>query len=149
MPIDIEKILQELETLPEYDTQIMLQYAGENRNPFYGTGNLKGTKYWEYEYCKPLFEQLEYTNMLIDEFGMVRTRVMRMRPQTCYTYHKDHTKRLHIPLITNENCMFIIEDEIYRYPADGNYYIVDTTKKHTALNASFEERIHIVGCLHE
>ena len=87
--------------------------------------------------------------MLIDKFNMVRTRVMRMHPKTCYTYHKDHTKRLHIPLITNENCMFIIDDKIYRYPADGNYYVVDTTKKHTAVNASFEERIHIVGCLHE
>ena len=149
MAIDIELILQELESLPEYDTQIMLQYAGGNKDPFYGTGNLKDTKYWEYEYCNFLFKQLTYTNMLIDKFNMVRTRVMRMHPKTCYTYHKDHTKRLHIPLITNENCMFIIDDKIHRYPADGNYYVVDTTKKHTAVNASFEERIHIVGCLHE
>lgn len=149
MHIDIERILLELESLPEYDTQIMLQYAGDNKDPFYGTGNLKDTKYWEYEYCNFLFKQLTYTNMLIDKFNMVRTRVMRMHPKTCYTYHKDHTKRLHIPLITNENCMFIIDDKIHRYPADGNYYVVDTTKKHTAVNASFEERIHIVGCLHE
>jgi len=41
----------------------------------------------------------------------------------------------------------IIDDEIIRYSADGNYYIMDTTKMHTAVNASFEERIHIVGCI--
>jgi len=69
-----------------------------------------------------------------------------MGGKTCYTYHQDPTKRIHIPLITNENCFMVIEDEIYRYPAEGDYYLVDTTKRHTFVNASFEERIHIVGC---
>ena len=68
-----------------------------------------------------------------------------MKPKTCYTYHKDYTKRIHIPIITNEKCMFIIDDEVVRFPADGDYYLVDTTKMHTAINASFEDRIHIVG----
>jgi len=31
-------------------------------------------------------------------------------------------------------------------PADGRYYEIDTTQKHTALNGSWEDRIHIVGC---
>ena len=30
-------------------------------------------------------------------------------------------------------------------PANGNHYIADTTKPHTFVNASREERIHIVG----
>ena len=44
-------------------------------------------------------------------------------------------------------CFFVIDDKITRYPADGNWYIVDTTKKHTALNASWNDRIHLVGNL--
>jgi len=147
MPIDIKRILLELEYLPEYDTQIMLQGVNGILDPFYGIGNLKTADHYEEEFHFPLFEKLEYTNKIIKDLRIVRTRVMRMKPKTCYTYHRDWTKRLHIPLITNENCMFIIDDEVKRYPADGNYYIVDTTKMHTAINASFEERIHIVGCL--
>jgi len=147
MPIDIKRILLELEYLPEYDTQIMLQGVNGILDPFYGIGNLKTADHYEEEFHFPLFEKLEYTNKIIKDLRIVRTRVMKMKPKTCYTYHRDWTKRLHIPLITNENCMFIIDDEVKRYPADGNYYIVDTTKMHTAINASFEERIHIVGCL--
>jgi len=147
MSIDINRILLELEYLPEYDTQIMLQGVNGILDPFYGIGNLKTADHYEEEFHFPLFEKLEYTNKIIKDLRIVRTRVMRMKPKTCYTYHRDWTKRLHIPLITNENCMFIIDDEVKRYPADGNYYIVDTTKMHTAINASFEERIHIVGCL--
>ena len=72
-----------------------------------------------------------------------------MKPKTCYTYHQDWSKRLHIPLITNENCFFIIDDKVSRHPADGRSYIVDTTKMHTFVNASLENRIHIVGCVSE
>ena len=74
---------------------------------------------------------------------------MNMKPKTCYSYHWDPTKRMHIPLLTNENNFFVIDDEISRYPADGSYYLIDTTKKHTFVNASFENRLHIVGCVNE
>ena len=76
---------------------------------------------------------------------MFRTRIMRLRPYQCYSYHIDPSPRIHIPLITNENCFMIIDDMLYRYPADGNYYLADTTKIHTFVNASLEDRIHIVG----
>ena len=78
---------------------------------------------------------------------MFRTRVMILKPRTCYTYHKDTTKRIHIPLVTNDKCFFIINSQVKHYPADGNYYVVDTTQMHTALNASKEDRIHIIGVI--
>ena len=37
--------------------------------------------------------------------------------------------------------------EIIYLPADGNYYEIDTTQEHTALNGSRKDRIHIVGCV--
>lgn len=148
--VDINKILHEFNTfLPDYDNQLSLQGVKEDDSPFYGTGRVKNLNNSEDEFIVPLFPELEYTNSVIKNLNMYRTRVMRMKHKTCYSYHRDPTKRMHIPLITNENCFMVIEDKIYRYPADGNYYLVDTTKKHTFVNASFEERIHIVGCINE
>ena len=40
-----------------------------------------------------------------------------------------------------------LDGKQFHIPADGNAHIVDTTKMHTALNASKQDRIHIVGAL--
>ena len=143
---DIERILLELELLPEYDTQISLQTIKGETDYNYGTGRLDNLEHKEKDFIVPLFD-MPYTNSIIKDLGMYRTRVMRMHSKTCYSYHQDPTQRIHIPLVTNDKCFMVIDDEIIRYSADGNYYIMDTTKMHTAVNASFEERIHIVGCI--
>jgi hypothetical protein len=149
MPVDIERILLELDhKLPDYDTQIGLQTVTGIKDPFYATGRITDKNHKEEDFIEFLFD-LPYTNSILSEHGVYRTRVMRMHPKTCYTYHQDWTKRFHLPLITNDNCFFIIDDEIFRYPANGDIYIADTTKKHTFVNASLEERIHIVGCINE
>ena len=146
MSIDIDRILLELEMLPDYDTQIGLQTVPGISDPFYATGRITDKDHNEKEFTEFLFD-IPYTNSILQHLNVCRARVMRMRPRTCYTYHVDLTKRIHIPLITNENCFMIIKDQLYRYPADGNYYITDTTKKHTFVNASWDDRIHIVaGC---
>lgn len=147
MSINIDLILLELEKLPNYNTQIMLQRT-EIDDPFYGTGKVLELNHTEEEFIHPQFD-IPYTNNIIKELNMYRTRLMKMKPKTCYTYHLDLTKRMHIPLITNEKCMFIIDDVVHRYPADGNHYLIDTTKMHTAINASTENRIHLVGCVKE
>ena len=142
---DIERILLELELLPEYDTQISLQTIKGETDYNYGTGRLDNLEHKEKDFIVPLFD-MPYTNSIIKDLGMYRTRVMRIHSKTCYSYHQDPTMRIHIPLITNDKCFMVIDDKVIRYPADGNHYIVDTTKMHTAVNASWEERIHIVGC---
>lgn len=147
MSIDIERILLELEIVPD-GAQVCLQGISPNGDPHYGIGKVLELNHTEEEFIYPLFD-MPYTNLVIESLSMYRTRVMRMKPQTCYTYHLDLTKRMHIPLITNERCMFIIDDMVYRYPADGRHYLIDTTKMHTAINASTEERIHLVGCVKE
>ena len=146
--IDIERILLELEMLPEYNDQIMLQTYEGNEDPFDGTGALPALVRSETVYNLPLFD-LPYTNSIISDLGMFRTRVMLIRPYQCYSYHRDATPRIHIPLITDEKCMLIVDDKVMRLPADGNHYKIDTTLYHTALNGSNIERIHIVGGYHE
>ena len=147
MHIDIERILLELELLPEYDTQISLQTVEGETDHNYGTGKLTSiSNHAEEDFIVPLFD-MPYTNAILKDLNMYRARVMRLKSKTCYSYHKDPTKRIHIPLVTNENCFMIIDDKVHRHPADNNYYLIDTTKMHTAVNASWEDRIHIIGCV--
>jgi|TARA_B110000438_G_scaffold247116_1_gene249099 hypothetical protein len=146
MSIDIDKILLEFEVLPPYDTQISLQTVEGCVDPNYGTGWMDGLDHAESEFIIPLFD-MPYTNSIIKDLGMFRTRVMAMRSNSCYSYHQDDKMRIHIPLITNDKCFMVIEDKVSRYPADGNYYLIDTTKIHTAINGSPDVRIHIVGCI--
>lgn len=149
MDINIDIILIELDQyLPKYKNQISLQGVKGIEDPFYGTGRITEIDHTEEEFTEFNFV-LPYTNQVIRDLGMYRTRVMKMDPKTCYTYHQDYTRRMHIPLVTNENCFFVVDDEVIRTPADGNHYLIDTTKKHTFVNASLEERIHIVGCIND
>jgi hypothetical protein len=74
-----------------------------------------------------------------------RIRVMRLQPKTCYTLHQDPEDfRFHIPIFTNPGAMFIVDNEIGRMPFAGYLYRFRTNAPHTAVNASFHERIHIV-----
>ena len=151
--LDIQKILNELKLLPEYDNQIMLQGVNSKADHSYGTGRLddidNSVKEWEQDFKEFLFPELEYVNFILKKLNITRTRVIKLAPKTCYSYHQDPSKRVHIPLITNEKCFFVVADEVIRLPADGNYYVIDTTKLHTFVNASFEDRIHIVGCQYD
>jgi len=145
---NLETIIAELDTLPEYDTQISLQGVSPTSDSSSGIGLANRLSGDESKFIHKLFN-IPYINSIIDELGMFRTRVLRMYPKTCYTYHMDYTPRIHIPVVSNPKCFMVEQTQIKWYPADGNYYKIDTTKYHTFVNASLEDRIHIVGCIHE
>ena len=146
--VNIEKILEEIKVIPEYDRQIMLQSVEGNSDPYYGIGKLKDLNHSEEEFTNPIFD-MPYVNSILKNLNMYRTRLMKMPPYTCYSYHQDPTPRMHIPIITHENCFMVIDDIVHRYPV-GNWYLIDTTKRHTFINASTDcTRIHIVGCINE
>lgn len=152
--VDLERILLEIESI-DCSKQILLQGTSENQDPTelvskVSSGNINA---WERkqdniftaaEVIHPLFN-LPYTNSVMNEYVLGYTRLMVLRPKTCYTYHIDKSRRVHIPLITNEQNFFVVDDTVFRLPADGSVYEVDTTKIHTFVNASVEKRIHIVG----
>ena len=107
-------------------------------------GRVLDLKYKEIEYNQPIFD-MPYVNSIIKEHNLYRVRLMNLKPKRCYTYHYDLTKRFHIPIETNDKCFFIVDKKVVQFPADGNYYILDTTKNHTAIYASKEDRIHLIG----
>jgi Aspartyl/Asparaginyl beta-hydroxylase len=87
---------------------------------------------------------------LSQRWHLGRMRLMEIRPKTCYTWHKDVSRRLHIAINTDHTrCGLIIEDTVHRIPADGNVYLADTTKYHTAYNAMEHSRYHLVAVIVE
>ena len=150
--INISNVLSEVEHYifsdKNFVDQICLQGLTENGDPYYGSrGMLEvDSEYTENDFCVNLFPDMKYTNSLIGDLGIKRTRIMRMKPKTCLSYHYDRTWRVHVPLITNSKCFLLIDGTAYHVPADGAYK-VNTTKYHTAINASFEARTHLVGIL--
>ena len=141
--IDVKRILEEISTLPKYDEQLSLQVTDDGIS---GEGQLTKLSRKEKDFNVFAYD-LPYTNSVLSDLKMYRSRLMKMSSKHCYSYHRDRTQRIHIPLVTNENCFFVIEDRVLRIPADGNHYLIDTRKMHTFVNASFEERLHIVGCV--
>ena len=141
---DLEKVLNEIRKTGLDIDQIMLQGIEGQTDKTFGTGSITNYALEEKDFECSLFD-LPYTNSLLEKYNMVRTRIMTMSSKKCYSYHWDLSSRIHLPLVANDDCFFVIEDKVYRTPADGSVYRVDTTKKHTFVNASFEKRIHIMG----
>ena len=65
---------------------------------------------------------------IIEDLGLCRTRIMRMKSKTCLSYHYDPTPRIHIPIITNPSCFLLIDKKAHYLKANGSAYLVDTTK---------------------
>jgi hypothetical protein len=86
-----------------------------------------------------------------NDYKLVRTRIMYMKPNSCYSIHVDPTPRIHLPILTNKDCLIIFpENNIIKHmSADGNVYYTDTTNTHTFANFSQIPRIHLVSSIDE
>lgn len=83
-------------------------------------------------------------NQLTQKYYVGRVRLMRSKPKTCLSWHKDNSRRIHLPIKTQEGCFMVIENEILHLKKD-KWYLTDTIPHHTAFNASREDRIHLVA----
>jgi hypothetical protein len=87
----------------------------------------------------------EIYNIVSNDYSIGRFRLMAIPHKKCMSMHVDTSKRIHIPVVTNENCLMIIDNQVYHMPSNGNAYLVDTTKPHTALNANHSfMRLHLL-----
>lgn len=101
-------------------------------------------KYFEATYVEHVYKELD------SKFDVCRGRFMKLDAEKrAYSYHQDITPRIHIPLQTNDDCMFYIDGQVVKMPELGRAYLLNTTLKHSALNLSWEDRIHFVVCLKE
>ena len=101
--IDLDKILEELKCLPDYDTQICLQGVEGSDDPFLGTGVGGGKNSWERkqrhsystkDFKFPIFDDMPYINGLMSVFGMTHTRVMILKPQVIVKVLSMHMKNM-------------------------------------------------------
>ena len=83
-------------------------------------------------------------NQLTQKYHVGRVRLMRSKPKTCLSWHRDTSRRIHFPIKTQEGCFMVIENEILHLKKD-QWYLTDTMPNHTAFNASKENRIHLVA----
>jgi hypothetical protein len=118
---NISNLCEKSEQLSDYDFTVMC-------NQFKGT----------------IFEAVY--DMLNKIYVLGRVRLMNLKPKTCLTWHVDDTPRLHYPIITQEGCFLVIEDESVQLPLN-KWHMANTTKKHTAFNGSKSSRVHLVAVI--
>jgi len=152
--IDVKRIKSELNILlsniPEFEDQMCLQGVSKDMDPFYGSRRIADMgDYKETDFKHFLFPELDYTNSVIEELNLFRTRIMKSPKKSCLTWHVDPSMRVHIPLKTNDQCFLLIDRTAHHLKDDGSVYLCDTTKPHTAINASLHARTHLVGVINE
>lgn len=157
---------------PEKDQLHITNVPGHEDDPYYSYGSLvadlsrtkeeimpNGSKKWmPHFYDKPIAEEsftsysyifrgtvfMDIATKLQSRYKIGRLRVMIQPRSHCLTWHLDAQPRLHYPIKTQKGCFMIVNDEM-RHLQQGVSYMVDTTHYHTAVNASRENRIHIVA----
>ena len=145
--VNLDKLREDIVDIPN-QRQFPLQGLNEDDKNSSISYDLK-VRDNEEDYIVRLYDHMDYTYSVIDDFDLYRTRYMYLPSITTYGIHKDRTPRIHIPIETNHNCFFVLDDEVVRLPADGSVYWVDTTLTHTFVNANAHlakfVRVHLIG----
>jgi hypothetical protein len=108
-----------------------------------------GLREWHFDTLCTQFKGTEFEkayNFIAEKYKVGRVRLMKSQSRTCLSWHTDSTDRIHYPLKTQEGCYMVIEDEVHFMPEDTLWH-TQTKYKHTAFNASMEDRIHLVAAI--
>ena len=98
-------------------------------------------KEYENTYFKEVYDALS------SRYKLGRVRILLKQPRSTLSWHRDPEPRLHIPIITNQGCIMVIDKVAQHMPADGSVWITNNTKYHNAFNGGEEDRIHLVACV--
>lgn len=98
-----------------------------------------------YNLINPIISNTLFEKIIL-KFQLVRSRFLYLGPSSNYSMHRDLTSRIHLPIITNEQCFIVFKEGGVYHLQQGKIYETDTTKFHTAINCSEQWRLHFVGC---
>ena len=96
------------------------------------------------QFVGTLFEDVY--KALDQRYHLGRVRLMRSMSRSCLSWHIDDHPRVHYPIKTQEGCLMVIENESYQLP-NNTWWWTNTLLNHTAVNASMEDRIHLVATI--
>lgn len=108
-------------------------------------GRSSGNEF-ESSILNPFFKNTIFEE-LIDKYKLFKTRLMWLSPYACYSMHRDESPRIHIPLVTNEQCYFVFKALPPYHLALNKVYLTDTTYGHSFMNCSDLPRLHLVGAV--
>lgn len=146
-----QEVLECFEKYSNGNNQIMLQTLQEGVEDWCtGVGSIEKLNIKQeddYLHIQPSLKGSLIEELILGLKGY-RTRIMRMKPISCYSVHKDFSPRVHIPITTNaESFMIWPIHQVTTQLKPGIIYWTDTTKSHTAINGGDTDRIHIVTCI--
>jgi hypothetical protein len=141
-----EKIKNEIQwTDSPHGSQAGVQYKEGEDVWSSAVGKLKKTES-DYFNLNPAFKNTIFEEV-IAEHSLFRSRLMWVKPFSCYSFHNDASPRIHFPLITNEECFFMFKHGDIQHLSVDNVWLVDTRFKHSFLNTSKIPRLHFVGVI--
>ena len=85
-------------------------------------------------------------NALKSKYTLGRVRIMNSMPKSCLSWHEDTSIRVHYPMKTQLGCFMVIDEEVKVMPKN-TWWETNTLIPHTAVNASYENRLHLVACI--
>lgn len=101
---------------------------------------------WTDTEINPYFKGTYFEEIII-KYKLLRTRLLWLKPYSCYSMHTDTSTRVHVPIITNDHCYFVFrENGLFNMPV-GHVYHVNTLEEHSAMNCSKEWRLHLIGAV--
>tara|TARA_B100000676_G_scaffold252416_1_gene257811 strand:+ start:1450 stop:2085 length:636 start_codon:yes stop_codon:yes gene_type:complete len=103
---------------------------------------------FNHTYFRELYEILDGYCMATYSRRIGRVRLNKSIPRTSLSWHRDPEPRVHIPIITDEGNMQIIEDEVLHMKVGEGWY-ADTENYHSQFNGSEVERVHLVATLYK
>ena len=147
-----KEVLELVKKINVNDNQLICQGLEDGSNDWVtGVGRIEELEEQEernYKFISPELHGTLLEKFIKDHNGF-RTRIMLMDSRKCYSIHRDPTPRLHLPIITNDQCWMIwpYKNECHQL-REGIVYRTDTTQDHTFINGSLNQiRIHIVMCI--
>jgi hypothetical protein len=150
----LSALVSELEPLFEPHGQIGVTARPGAEDPIYDAigWTPEGAKAADYSEISPPFRGTvveELLNSLPVPYG--RARLMLLKPKSCLSIHSDSGERYHVAVKTNPGSYLIeVENDghgkFHHVPADGQVYLMDASRLHTAINSGRKPRIHLVVC---
>jgi len=121
-----------------YDSMKMKEYMAEGK-AYLLNDMTKINELFKDSYLEDVYKEVK------NKYDIGRARFLKLCPKVrAYSYHKDQSERYHIPLTTDDDSIFLIEDKVHRLSEVGRLYKVDTLRKHSAINLGWNDRVHIV-----